>query len=246
VSLPEASPPADPAVAAAELAAADDLTAHPGRERRIRRASLAATGALLLLLLSAQPLAGFLGHQLVRDDHPVAADAAVVLGGDVHKRAPHALRLYQHGVVPVILAVGGTSDQGPLAEAQKTAKIMRAGGVPESALIIVGHDEPSTVDEARAIARVAAQQHWTTLIVVTSPYHTWRAGKLVEAAVDDRAEGDAVDGNVKIMLSPSPDDPFDPDHWWQDPRQRRQVRNEYGKALLWWLGIQASDLPSQD
>jgi len=189
-------------------------------------------GLLGLLGLLAPPLGRVvgtaIGRHLVRDDHPTHADAIVVLGGDVHKRAPHAVRLYQQGVAPVVLAVGGTADQGSLAEARKTARVLHAGGVPDQAVIIVGRDEPNTVAEAAAVARVATEHGWDTLVVVTSPYHTWRAGQIVEAAVP---------GDIRVLLSPSPEDPFDPSGWWRDQRQRRLVRNEYGKFLLWKLGL---------
>lgn len=168
-----------------------------------------------------------LGGHLVRDDRPLTADAIVVLGGDVFKRAPHAVTLYEGGLAPVVLAVGGTADQGHLAEARKTAKVLTEAGVPDADIIIIGRDEPSTVDEAIAIARVAEQRRWRRIAVVTSPYHTWRAGRIVE---------DALSGKVEVAMVPSPLDPFEPDAWWRDQRQRRLVRNEYGKYLLWQVG----------
>ena len=162
----------------------------------------------------------------MRDDHPDHADAIVVLGGDVHKRAPHAATLWRAGLAPVVVAVGGTRDQGSLAEASKTARVLDQEGLPAEAVIEVDDDAPSTADEARAAVEAARQRGWTRLAVVTSPYHTWRAGKVFEAAAQ---------GWPTVAMVPSPLDTYDPDGWWHDTRQRRLVRNEYGKYLLWRL-----------
>ena len=177
--------------------------------------------------LLARPAARRLGSHLVRADDAAGADAIVVLGGDVYKRAPHAASLYHQGLAPVVLAVGGTEDQGPLAEARKTARVLLRDGVPEAAVIVVGQAEPSTVDEARAVARVASAQAWRRVAVVTSPYHTWRAGHILEAELPPE---------VAVAMVPSPLDPFHAETWWRDARDRRLVRNEYGKYLLWRLG----------
>jgi len=174
----------------------------------------------------ARPLARGLGRHLVRDDQPSQADAIVVLGGDVHKRAPHAAALYRAGLAPVVVAVGGTVDQGSLAEARKTARVLDEQGVPATAVLVVSADAPSTRDEARAAVSVAIDHGWHHLAVVTSPYHTWRAGQIF----DELAPAD-----LQVAMVPSPLDPYDPAAWWQDARQRRLVRNEYGKYLLWRL-----------
>lgn len=192
-----------------------------------RRALLLVLALLGLAALSARPAARALGHHLVRDDDPTGADAIVVLGGDVRRRAPHAAALYQRGIAPWVLAVGGTEDQGRHAEARKTARVLVDAGLPAAAILVEGHTEPSTAEEAAVVARVATEQQWTRLAVVTSPYHTWRAGCVLEEALPD---------GVSVAMVPSPLDPFDPDGWWKDEVQRRRVRNEYGKYLLWKLG----------
>lgn len=176
------------------------------------------------LFVQREPIGRALGRQLVREDALLPGDAIVVLGGDVHKRAPHAAVLWNDQLAPVVLAVGGTAAQGPLAESQKTAKVLFEQGLPRSAVLVLGQDEPSTVDEALATAQVARERGWTRLLVVTSPYHTRRAGRIFDDAVGD---------DVDVVMVASPLDPYDPDAWWQDPQQRRRVRNEYGKYLIY-------------
>lgn len=191
---------------------------------RLALALLAALG--LGLLLSARPAARALGQGLVRDDRPESADVIVVLGGDVRRRAPHAAALWQSGLAPSLLAVGGTAEQGKLSEARKTARVLAEAGVPAEVVTVLGQDEPSTQDEAAAIAIACAERGWIEVAVVTSPYHTWRAGQILEHSLPE---------GTRVSMVPSPLDPFNPDGWWQDPTQRRRVRNEVGKYLLWRL-----------
>lgn len=201
----------------------------------MRRRSVITALCLSLLVLAvgallARPVGRALGRQLVRDDpllpDRLPADALVVLGGDVHKRAPYAATLYTRGVAPRVVAVGGTAEQGSLSEARKTTRVLLAHDVPEDAIIALGIDEPSTAEEARAVAELVRLRGWHHLVIVTSPYHTFRAGRVFDRAMPD---------DVEVSMKPSPLDPFDPEGWWRDPRSRRLVRNEYGKLVLWWI-----------
>lgn len=191
---------------------------------RLRLALVLFAALGLGLLVAARPAARALGRGLVRDDQPVSADVIVVLGGDVRRRAPHAAALWKEGLAPTLLAVGGTEDQGSLAEARKTTKVLVEAGVPREAIVMLGENEPSTQTEAAAIAATCAERGWDEVAVVTSPYHTWRAGQILEYSLP---------GGVRVSMVPSPLDPFDAQAWWQDPTQRRRVRNEVGKFLLW-------------
>ncbi len=196
----------------------------PMSRLRLALAILAALG--LGLLLSVRPAARALGRGLVRDDRPVSADVIVVLGGDVRRRAPHAAALWKEGLAPRVLAVGGTVEQGRLSEARKTARVLAEAGVPAEVVTVLGQDEPSTQAEAAAIAIACAEQGWIEVAVVTSPYHTWRAGQILEHSLPE---------GTRLSMVPSPLDPFNAEGWWQDPMQRRRVRNEVGKYLLWRL-----------
>ncbi|MEL6347145.1 MAG: YdcF family protein [Myxococcota bacterium] len=165
------------------------------------------------------------GAFLVRDDALVASDAIVILGGDATHRAPHGAALYAQGLAPTVLAVGGTDPNGHSTQARKTERALVRLGVPPEAILVAGQYEPSTLEEARATADYAVDRGWRRIIVVTSPYHTWRAGMMFHDILDPLS--------VEVLRSAAADDPFDPARWWAEPRQRRQVRNEYLKTL-WW------------
>lgn len=184
----------------------------------------------LVLGLGLRPMARALGHALIRQDRMEEGSAIVVLGGDVHRRAPHAALLWRMGLAPLVVTVGGTAGQGELAESAKSARVLVQEGLPASAIRVLDDDAPSTQEEAQAIARLAAAEGWTRLLVVTSPYHTRRAGALLDAAAP----------GVEVRMMPSPLDPYDPDGWWRDPVSRRRVRNELAKYLLWRTGLRGA------
>lgn len=170
-----------------------------------------------------------LGAALVRADPLEESDVIVVLGGDGRSRAPHAADLFAAGLAPVVLAVGGLAARGEHAEAWKTARMLRLYGVPEALLEVLGEDEPHTAGEARAVARLAEARGWRRVIVVSSPYHCWRAGLIFDAVLGPLG--------VEVRLSPSPYDGFQAESWWRDARQRRQVRNELVGFAWWRLGL---------
>jgi len=172
-------------------------------------------------------LAGRLGHGLVRDDVVLAADAIVVLGGDAVHRVPHAAALFHQGISDVVVAVGGVENEGREAEAWLSAAQLHSEGVPKANVVVLGAAEPNTKAEARAVMRLFEERGWRRCLVVTSPYHSWRAGRVFSYACRH--------SEVTVQLAPSPYDPFDPDGWWRDSRQRRQVRNEWIKFAWWCL-----------
>lgn len=179
--------------------------------------------------LARAPLGQAMGEQLVTQDALEPADAIVVLGGDADHRAPQGAALYHRHLAPVLLAVGGTqSDQHY--QARRTRDILQQHGVPDRAILVAGQYEASTAQEALAVADYAIDRGWQSVIVVTSPYHTSRASRIFRQLLGPH--------DVEVRLSAAPDDPFDPRRWWSDPRQRRQVRNEYLKLALWTVAGQ--------
>ena len=61
----------------------------------------------------------------------------------------------------------------------------------------------------------------TTLVVVTSPYHTRRAGWTFRRAVGDTAD-------VRVVTF---QDDFDEQGWWRTEPERRQVLGEWAKSI---------------
>ncbi len=110
------------------------------------------------------------GGVLIVADPIQEVDAVVVLSGDDGDRLELAIEMHEQGLAPnlVITNVEDSINQRLAAEAQ-------AGGFPSNAIFITKLEVDSTVDEALAVRELASQKGWTTLMVVTDPYHSFRA-----------------------------------------------------------------------
>jgi uncharacterized SAM-binding protein YcdF (DUF218 family) len=116
-------------------------------------------------------------------------DAIVVLGSAVWpgerpspslaRRIDRGVELWQAGLAPVLVPSGGVG-RFPPAEADVMARVARAGGVPESALIL-DREATSTAESAEKVRALAASHGWQHLILVSEPYHLRRASLLFES-----------------------------------------------------------------
>src|ERR671912_1260497 len=103
-----------------------------------------------------------------RQDSRPASDAIVVLGSAQYNGRPssifearleHALALYEDGVAPVIVTVGGRADGDQFAEAEAGRDYLAGAGVPSDALLAVpkGAD---TLQSLRAAATAFDERGW--------------------------------------------------------------------------------------
>ena len=93
-------------------------------------------------------------------------------------------------------------------------------GVPRDRIwTVVAEDVFDTVSEAQAIRPLLLENDIDSMILTTSKFHARRA-RFVWRKVMGADQG--------IYSSAAVDDPFDPDSWWQDGRQVKQVMGEYG------------------
>lgn len=204
--------------------------------KRLLRAT--AIAALLILLLALLILPG-LGRFLVVEHPLTKADAIFVLGGSRLERPLEALDLYHDGWAPQILLSSQEADGGERALRARGIPVMSEPefqkatlvslGVPENAISILRDDQPSTADEAVALAATARERHWSRVIVVTSKMHTRRA----ELAMGRRA----ARMGVTIQVHGSRYDGMDVDHWWRRRGDLRFVLFEVQKLALYWTGI---------
>ncbi|NWG21331.1 MAG: YdcF family protein [Chloroflexi bacterium] len=125
---------------------------------------------------------------LVVNDTLTPADAIVVLGGEGHppNRTIQALALYRRGIAPVIVFAGGAPPGRP-AEASSAYRSLQealARGLSPSAALVVDNAQ-STYDEAVLLHDLAARQGWTSLVVVTDPYHTRRSAQTFHTVIPE-------------------------------------------------------------
>ena len=142
---------------------------------------------LIAVVLHAQIL-GALGAYLVNAVPPQNADAALVLAGDGWGyRMLTAAQLARDGFVPKVLVSGPDGAYGNH-ECDLAIPFAVKHGYPESYFVHMEHSARSTVAEAQAILPVIRRMGIQRLIVVTSNFHTRRAGSdfsKVSAGPDD-------------------------------------------------------------
>lgn len=168
-----------------------------------------------------------LGHALVSADQPEDAGAAVVLAGDYYgNRVLLACDLVRQGFVPFALVSGPSGFYGHHETDLSLPFAVDHGCRPEW-LVPVPNDCRSTRDEAALFAAELRRRGVRRCLLVTSNYHTRRAGRLFRAA----------DPGLDIRVIASPDVDFDPDTWWRSRQAMKVFAFESLKTVTGWFGI---------
>ncbi len=121
-------------------------------------------------------------------DQRRTADAIVVLGaaqynGDPStvfaERLDHAAELYRAGVAPNIMTVGGNQAGDNFTEAESGRNYLIAAGIPVDSIVAVGTGNDTLVS-LRAGAEILNSRGWSSLVLVTDPWHAYRAGLMAK------------------------------------------------------------------
>ena len=152
----------------------------------VGRVLLAAVLAVLLLVGSTALAIWYTARQ---DARPTS-DAIVVLGSAQYNGVPssifearleHALALYEAGVAPVVVTVGGRAAGDMYTEAEAGRAYLIDAGIPGNALLAVG-EGVDTLESMRAVSAAFDEQGWGRAVLVTDPWHAMRAEKMAEDA----------------------------------------------------------------
>lgn len=169
--------------------------------------------------------------QVARADDRAPADMIVVLGAAQYDGRPsevlearldQALELYQEGVAPVVVTVGGRLPGDNFTEAEAGAQYLSANGVPADAVLPVGEGD-DTLGSIQAVAAVAAERGWDTAVIVSDPWHSQRARVM------------ARDSGLDAWTSPTRSGPM----VWTRETQARSIFRE-SAALLYYQLTHAS------
>ena len=192
---------------------------------------------LLLLVIAGRLLMPFMGQRLIRSEALRRSDAIVVLASMRLERTFEAAALYREGWAPSIILMRAPDLVRDRLREQLHIRVpvyldlqkdvLRQLGVPASAIEASPGLQESTRQEAAAISAIARQRGLRRVIVVTSPYHTARAGGLV-----DRAAG----GSFEVIVHPDRYEPVAPNRWWVQFPDKYDVVYEYlnrAYALIW-------------
>jgi len=182
--------------------------------------------AVIAVVFHSQIL-GALGGYLVQEDAPQKADAAVVLAGDGWgDRILAAAQLERDGWVPKVLVSGPDGNYG-LYESDLAIPFAVKHGYPESYFVGVKHEGRSTLEEATALMPEIRREGIRRLLVVTSNFHTRRAGRIFRQVAPD----------LTIVVVGAPDRNFTPGGWWRDREAEKTFVQEWEKTIANWFGI---------
>lgn len=149
---------------------------------------------LVLLLILAAGCAGWCHwvyaqiERYAAADQAAPADAIAVFGAAEYAGRPspvyrarldHAEDLYNRGIAPLIITLGGDGgDQ--YSEGGVGREYLMASGVPESAIIAETHSR-STAESARRVAVIARTNGFRRLVVVSDGSHLFRIHEICAA-----------------------------------------------------------------
>jgi uncharacterized SAM-binding protein YcdF (DUF218 family) len=141
-----------------------------------------------------------------RQDSRPASDAIVVLGSAQYNGVPssifearleHAITLYEAGVAPVIVTVGGRAAGDEFTEAEAGQEYLANAGIPGDALLAVP-EGVDTLESMRVVSAAFGERGWTSAVLVTDPWHAMRAERMaqdagIEAVSSPTRQGPAVE-----------------------------------------------------
>jgi uncharacterized SAM-binding protein YcdF (DUF218 family) len=159
------------------------VAARPSREtggvpllRLVRRLVAAAVVAVLLAVGGTAASVWWTARQ---DDRP-RSDVIVVLGASQFDGRPssvfkarlqHARALWEDGVAPRVVTVGGSRPGDRTTEAEAGAAFLQERGVD----VVAVPEGRNTLESLEAVEGLMAQHDWRTAVLVTDPWHSLRA-----------------------------------------------------------------------
>src|SRR5690606_23574087 len=138
-------------------------------------------GALGLVFL-AWALAALAVWVWGRRDAARPSDAIVVLGAAQYSGRPspvlkarldHGIALWKEGIAPVLVLTGGTGDGDTTSEAAVGRRYAMRAGVPLDAILVEAQGR-TTVESLRAVAAMAEQHEFRSVVLVSDPFHMLR------------------------------------------------------------------------
>lgn len=181
----------------------------------------------VVLYLVRRPILRFAAEAWIVEDPLDKADALIVLGDDnfYADRATRGAQLFREGKASVIVASGRRlRPNAGIAELMEHDLVER--GVPRDKIVRFVHDADSTLEEARALARLVKERKWHNVIVVTSNYHTRRARYIFQRVFPQ---------GMEVRIASARDGDFDPEHWWEKRKSIKELTREFaGMVVTLW------------
>jgi uncharacterized SAM-binding protein YcdF (DUF218 family) len=180
-----------------------------------------------VLYLVRRPILRFAAESWIIEDPLDKADAIIVLGGDnfYADRATRGAQLFREGKAAVMVASGRRlRPNAGIAELMEHDLAER--GVPRDKIVRFAQDADSTLEEAQALAKLAKERKWHSVIVVTSNFHTRRARYIFRRVFSQ---------GMEVRVASARDGDFDPEHWWEKRKSIKELTREFaGMVVAVW------------
>jgi len=203
-----------------------------------RRRRLLLSAFVIVALLSGWAFVS-LGRVLYEVDPLERSDIIFVLDGSYMERPAEAAHLYTEGWAPRIILSRRLPDNAEnillqqglkiqsVMDAQKNAMVLM--GVPENAIEIMSATRDNTAGESAALRQLLQSRGWSRIIVVTSKFHTARAGFAFRRSFRGTS--------IEVIVHATRYDTTDIDRWWEPRRNFRMGLFEAQSLLAYWLGL---------
>ncbi len=166
------------------------------------------------------------GDYLVQTDPLGPAEVIVVLAGDgTGARIMTAVELVRRGLAPTILVDGPPGVYGHY-ESELAIKYAVGKGAPREILEAFPMNVASTIEEAEAVCAEMRRRGVRKVIIVTSNFHTRRAGLIFR---------EAAAGDIEFMIAAAPAPYFEPDRWWKTRPGKKIFLLESLKTVNSWI-----------
>lgn len=182
-------------------------------------------------------LAPFLATFLIIEKPLDHADAILILSGSAvyQERVRRAAELYKQGVAPLVFITNDASLAGwsrseqrnpPFVDLEQKALI--SAGVSPDAIRVLDGEVRGTIEEARVLSAEIDARPVTSVLIVTSAYHTRRALWTFDRVLANRGV------ELGIEHAPTGDRSPRPTFWWLTLRGWPMVAGEYVKFVWYW------------
>ena len=188
-----------------------------------------ALGIVILggIYLYPRPLLYPLGLYLVKADEPAKSDCIFVLAGDAHgQRILRAAELYRAGMAPKVFVSGPEGNYG-YTEDELAIPFAKKNGAADVPFTGWPNKGKSTLSEGREVLPRLEEAGCRSVLVVTSDFHTRRAGSILRR----------VWPNLTVRMASAPTVDYDVNSWWQDRTYQKTFFFEWTKTVADWIGL---------
>src|SRR6476469_8154861 len=185
-------------------------------------------GVLLLMLVAFLVFARFAGSMLIRD-HPEKSDVIVVLAGDSQdERYRRGMELLRAGYGRhLFLDASSDSRYFGHTPAEYAVAFLRQDAKEMAAQVSVcAFEDDSTLTETGYVGKCVEPFHPTSILLVTSDWHTARARSVFQRRLPQYHWSVAAAKDSRLFGT----------HWWRRREWAKTTFMEWLK-VIWWNGI---------